>query len=165
MILCIGSTPAAQRVMVFPSVTSDAVNRASQTVEGIAGKSVNVAKVLSQLGEKVVATGFVGGNRGAQLLQLLQARGIQTEFVTVAAATRQCTTVIDQAARTITELVEESLPVPETAYDQLKSTIQWRTPGSAAVVMSGTITPGGPVSLYRWCTQLANQSTALSVVD
>jgi len=165
MILCIGPTPATQRVMVFPKVALDAVNRANQTVEGIAGKSINVAKVLSQLGEKVVATGFAGGDRGAQLLAVLRERGVEAEFVTVATSTRQCTTVIDQSAGTITELVEESQPVPEAAYDQLKSTVQRRTPGSAAVVMSGTITPGGPIDLYRWCTELANQTGVLPVVD
>jgi tagatose 6-phosphate kinase len=165
MILCIGPTPAIQRVMVFPKLTLDAVNRASQTVEGIAGKSVNVAKILNQLGEKVVATGFAGGDRGAQLLALLQAREVQVEFVRTEAPTRQCTTVIDQAVGTITELVEESQPVPDPAYDLLKSIIQRQTPGSAAVVMSGTITPGGPADLYCWCTELANQSGALSVVD
>ena len=102
MILCIGPTPAAQRVMVFPKLTLDAVNRAGQTVEGIAGKSVNVAKVLNQLGENVVATGFAGGDRGAQLVGVLQARGVQAEFVSVGVPTRQCTTVIDQASGTIT---------------------------------------------------------------
>ena len=165
MILCIGPTPAIQRVMVFPKLTLDAVNRASQTAEGIAGKSINVAKVLNQLGERVVATGFAGGDRGVQLLAQLQARQVQVEFVRAGTPTRQCTTVIDQAAGTITELVEESQPVPGPAYDQLKSIIQQRTPGSVAVVMSGTITPGGPADLYRWCTELANQSGALSVVD
>jgi hypothetical protein len=44
MILCIGPTPAIQRVMVFRSLAVDQVNRAVRTVEGIAGKSTNVAK-------------------------------------------------------------------------------------------------------------------------
>lgn len=134
MILCIGPTPAQQRVMVFPKVTLDAVNRASETIEGIAGKSVNVAKVLNQLGEKVVATGFAGGERGAQLVRLLETRGIEADFVTIPAATRQCTTLIDQATRTITELVEESRPIPASAYDELKSIILRRSRGSAALV-------------------------------
>src|SRR3974390_2693686 len=108
MVLCIAPTPAMQRVMVFSKLALDAVNRATQTVEGIAGKSINVAKVLHTLGEPVLATGFIGGQRGAALLAVLQAKGIDREFVDVTAITRQCTTMIDQAAGTITELVEES---------------------------------------------------------
>lgn len=165
MILCIGPTPATQRVMLFPKLTLDAVNRANQTVEGIAGKAINVAKVLRSLGEEVLATGFAGGARGAALLATLEEKGIGREFVGVPASTRQCTTVIDQAAGTITELVEESQPVPASAYEELQTIISGRIKNSRAAVMSGTVTPGGPVSFYRWCTEMAHRAGALPVVD
>ena len=60
-ILCIGTTPAAQRVMIFRKLTPDAVNRAATTLDGVAGKSINVAKILKALGAHPVATGFLGG--------------------------------------------------------------------------------------------------------
>jgi tagatose 6-phosphate kinase len=113
----------------------------------------------------VVATGFVGGDRGANLLAVLDSKGIQRDFVAVATPTRQCTTVIDQAAGTITELVEESRPVPAAAYDELKSIVRKRTPGCRAVVMSGTLTPGAPPDFYRWCTETAIQAGALPILD
>src|SRR3974377_1213801 len=110
MILCIGTTPAAQRVMVFRKLTLDAVNRAATTLDGAAGKSVNVAKVLKTLGEMPVAVGFLGGDRGEELKSILAAKGIEHEFVPVAARTRQCITVVDESAGTHTELVEDSAP-------------------------------------------------------
>ena len=64
MILCLGTTPAVQRVMVFRKIALDAVNRAAATAEGPAGKSINVARVLKQLGERPFAIGFLGGERG-----------------------------------------------------------------------------------------------------
>src|SRR6266404_7980080 len=89
MILCIGTTPAAQRVMIFRKLMIDSVSRASATLEGAAGKAINVAKVLKALGEYPVATGFLGGDRGASILALLQAKGIDSEFVIVSARTRE----------------------------------------------------------------------------
>src|SRR5262249_12651852 len=145
-----GPTPAIQRVMVFPKLTVDAVNRAAQTIEGIAGKSVNVAKVLRSLGEPVVATGFAGGERGSQLLATLKFKGVDADFVAVAPQTRQCTTLIDERVGTITELVEESQPVPTAAYEELKRVLERRVKGCAALVMSGTITPAGPTNFYYW---------------
>lgn len=165
MILCIGTTPAAQRVMVFRRLTLDAVNRAGQTLDGAAGKSINVAKVLKALGEQPVATGFLGGDRGEGLRALLEARGIELDFVTVAARTRQCITLLDQSAGTQTELVEESQPAAAADYEELMRIIERRVTGCRAVVMSGTITPGGPVDLYYRCAQLAQQAGAMSVVD
>src|SRR5580765_3877688 len=106
MILCIGTTPAVQRVMVFHKLAVDAVNRAAKTLDGVAGKSVNVAKVLKALGEEPLATGFLGGDRGEYLKEVLARAGIELDFVTVSVRTRQCVTVIDESAGTQTELVE-----------------------------------------------------------
>jgi 1-phosphofructokinase family hexose kinase len=165
MILCIGTTPAAQRVMVFRKLTLDAVNRAVTTLDGAAGKSVNVAKVLKALGEHPVATGFLGGDRGEELRTLLAAEGIEMDFVTVASRTRQCITLFDTAAGTHTELVEESRPVTASDYEKLMTVIRRRVAGCRAVIMSGTITPGGPADLYYHGTQLAHEAGVISVVD
>ncbi len=165
MILCLGTTPATQRVMVFRELTLDSVNRAATTLDGVAGKSVNVAKVLQTLGESVLAAGFLGGDRGEEVRAVLEARGIALGFLTVEARTRQCITVINQATGAITELVEESRPVLPADYDQLFQAIRAAAPGCRALVLSGTITPGGPVDFYRRCVEVARQAGALSVVD
>ncbi len=164
-ILCLGTTPAAQRVMIFRKLTLDAVNRAATTLDGAAGKSVNVAKVLKALGEQPVATGFLGGDRGEFLRAALAERGIESDFVTVSTRTRQCITVIDESAGTQTELVEESRPVEPADFDKLMAVIRRRMPECRAVVMSGTIVTGGPANLYFDCTRLAENAGALSVVD
>ncbi len=165
MILCIGPTPAVQRVMVFPKLAIDQVNRAVRTLDGAAGKSVNVAKVLKSLGEQPLATGFLGGDRGADLRALLQARGIEIDFVEVKARTRQCLTVIDESGATQTELVEESQAVTEADYEELARIVQNRIPKCRAVVMSGTLTPGAPADFYLRCARMATESGALSIVD
>jgi tagatose 6-phosphate kinase len=164
-VLCLGTTPAVQRVMVFPRVTLDAVNRAGTTQDGAAGKSVNLAKVLKALGEQPVATGFLGGDRGAFLQRALAEKGVESDFVPVSTQTRQCITVIDEATGTQTELVEESRPVEPEAFDRLRAVIRRQLPECRAMVMSGTIVTGGPVNLYFEYTQLAENAKVLSVVD
>lgn len=165
MILCIGTTPAVQRVMVFKKLTIDAVNRATVTLDGIAGKSVNVAKVLRALGEQPLATGFLGGDRGDFIRSILSEKGVQHEFVTTQTRTRQCVTLIDEIADTHTELVEESRPVSAEDYGKLMEIVQRRINLCRAVIMSGTITPGGPVDLYQQCIRLIYKTGVLSVAD
>lgn len=164
-ILCLGTTPAVQRVMVFRQLTLDAVNRAATTLDGAAGKSVNVAKVLQVLGEQPVATGFLGGDRGEFLRAALAERGIASDFVTVSTRTRQCVTVIDESAGTHTELVEESRRVEPADFDRLRAVVRRHLAECRAVVMSGTIVTGGPANWYFDCTQMAENAGALSVVD
>lgn len=151
--------------MVFHGLKLDAVNRATTTLDGLAGKSVNVAKVLKTLGERPIATGFLGGDRGDYLRSALESRGIERDFVAVAARTRQCVTVIDQATGAVTELVEESQAVEPTAFERLTAIVHRRVAQCQAVVMSGTLAPGGPSDLYAHYTRLANAAGALSVVD
>jgi len=164
-ILCLGTTPAVQRVMIFRRLNLDAVNRAGTTLEGAAGKSINVAKVLKALGEQPIATGFLGGPRGEFLRAIMAENGIESDFVSVKTPTRQCITVIDESAGTHTELVEESQPVEPADFEKFIAMVRRRVAGCRAVVMSGTIAPGGPADLYFQCTQLAQAAGAISVVD
>jgi tagatose 6-phosphate kinase len=164
-ILCIGTTPAAQRVMIFRKLTPDAVNRALTTLDGVAGKAINVAKILKALGAHPVATGFLGGQRGEFLRAAMAEKQIESDFVTVRAPTRQCITVIDESAGTHTELVEESRPVTPADFAKFMAVIRRRIAGCRAAVMSGTIASGCPATLYRDCVRLAENAGAVSVVD
>lgn len=151
--------------MIFRKLTLGMVNRAMTTLDGPAGKSVNVAKVLKELGEQPMTTGFLGGDRGKYLQAALTKKGIESDFVTVLAETRQSITVIDQSAGTHTELVEESRPVKPADFDKLMAIVRRRLSECRAVVMSGTIVSGGPATLYRDCTRLAEAAGVLSVID
>src|SRR5580765_2845376 len=110
MIICLGTTPTVQRTMTFERLTLDSVNRASHVHEYASGKSVNAARVLHTLGDDVLATGFLGGERAAFFRSDLDRSAIAHDFVTVDAPTRLCTTVIDRSGGTATELIEESHP-------------------------------------------------------
>jgi tagatose 6-phosphate kinase len=166
MILCIGATPAFQRVMVFDSLAIDAVNRAAMTCDGSAGKSINVAKVLTQLGEAPLAAGLLGGERGRFIRDEFTRRGIAHEFIDVPPPTRQCITVIDRAAGTHTELVEESQPVPPECYERLLAIAERKLADDCvAMVLSGTLTPSAPADFYRRCLDLANARGLLTAVD
>jgi len=165
MILCIGTTPAAQRVMVFRRLELDGVNRAITTLDGAAGKSINVAKVLATLGARPIATGFVGGDRGRTLLRQLALKRIEAEFVVVDQPTRQCLSVLDESSHTVTELVEESRPVTPGDYSSLKVIIQKHLSSCDAVIMSGSLTPGAAVDFYKEITQRGTEAGILSVVD
>jgi len=151
--------------MVFDSLHLDQVNRAATTLEGAAGKSVNVAKVLHALGAHPLATGFLGGDRGAFLQACLDQQGVPHQFVQVQTPTRQCVTLVDQSTGQITELVEESRSVQLSDCTSLMAIVQSQIPSARAVVMSGTIAPGVPPDFYLDCARLAREAGALAVID
>jgi 1-phosphofructokinase family hexose kinase len=165
MILCLGTTPATQRVMVFRRLALNAVNRALAVADGPAGKSVNVAKVLKALGERPLAVGFAGGPRGQSLREMLDARSIETDFVTVAAHTRQCVTILDQEGGAQTELIEEGPPVSPADCERLRALLRSRIKASRAVVMSGSLAAGAPADLYLEAARLALEAGVLCLLD
>jgi tagatose 6-phosphate kinase len=165
MILCLGTTPSMQRVMVFESLAVDAVNRTADIHEGAAGKSVNTARVLAALGERVVATGFLGGDRGEFIRETLERQGVDADFVHVRPRTRLCVTVIDKSANTHTELVEESSAVPESHYRELAVKFDELLGHATGVALSGALTKGGPATFYRDCVEKAHKRGIITVMD
>jgi len=162
MIVCLGTTPVYQRSMVFERLRPNGVNRAAAVHDYASGKSINVARVLHTLGEGVVATGFVGrGVRGDALLADLDAAGIRHDFVRVDSPARQCITLIDRAAGTATELVEESGAVTADDCGELARRLAALEPAAKGWVMSGSLPPGAPDSFYAGCLDFVKGHPAI----
>lgn len=165
MIVCLGTTPAKQRTMTFASLAMDAVNRAAAVREYASGKSINAARVIHTLGEKCIATGFLGDQSGEFCRRDLDAAGIAHDFVTTSAATRTCITLIDRAASTATELVEEANAVSAQEVDQLLQKLGELLREAKVLVMSGTLAPGCGDDFYARCVRLAQTMRVKVVVD
>lgn len=165
MVICMGTTPVYQRSMTFDRVKFDGVNRAKHVADYASGKSINVARVLRTLGHEVLATGFVGGTRGEMLCDDLDAAGIQHQFTVIGKETRQCITVIDRDAGTATELVEESSPVLDAAWEKLDGKLRLLLPKSRLWIFSGTLPPGAPQDFYARWFPLARERDAIVVID
>ncbi|HEX8914661.1 MAG TPA: hexose kinase [Humisphaera sp.] len=165
MILTVGTTPTMQRTMTFDRLRLDHVNRSVVTDEYASGKGVNVARVAAQLGADVVATGFAGGERGKALLSGMRADGVRQDFVRVAAETRLCTTVIDRAKGTVTELVEESRAVGPADWVRLLRVVRKHLKVAKVCVLSGSLPPGGDEDFYRKVAELAAAAGVRTIID
>lgn len=165
MILCLGTTPALARTMIFDEVVADDVNRATSVYETAAGKSINVAKVAAALGEEVMATGFLGGETGKFIRAQLDQMGIKHKFVEVRPKTRTCITVIDETNGESTELIEEAEAIDDAAWDQLRRTFKELVVKAKIVVLSGSLPPDAPVGFYGECVKAANAAKARVIVD
>lgn len=165
MILCIGTTPVFQRTLVFDRLALDEVNRAVEVAEYASGKVINVVHVAHTLGADVTATGFLGGETGKFIRHQLNDWGVNHDFVTVDPKTRICTTVIDRAGGTVTELVEEAAKVSEAAWDELRARTAQMIASAKVIVLSGSQPPGGPTDFFAFCAELGAQRQIPVIVD
>jgi 1-phosphofructokinase family hexose kinase len=145
----------------------DRVNRPSLTHTVAGGKGVNVARVYQRLGGVAVATGLLGGINGKIVARALAQEGIADEFVRIPGETRVCIAIIDPGACTQTE-VNESGPTVTIAntrkllrhVERLLSQRRY-----AQLVLSGSLPPGAPSTLYADLVEMARQARVESVVD
>jgi tagatose 6-phosphate kinase len=165
MIICLGTTPAVQRTMMFDRIAIDGVNRTGDVAQYASGKSVNAGRVLHTLGLPVLCTGFVGGDSGQFLLNDLDDVGLDHHFVRVDRATRMCITLVDQSTGTATELIEESKAPAAVAYEQLKLTLREVLPRAGMVMLCASLPPGAPVDFYAGCVADAIQAGKTVLLD
>lgn len=116
MILTVTLNPALDRTMTVPNFQAGYRHRATDTVILPGGKGINVARVVKTLGRPVIATGFIGGRRGDQILADLVGEGILCDFVRIEGESRTSTVVVDPASNVVTEIHEMG---PEISPDEL----------------------------------------------
>jgi len=166
MHLCLGTTPALQRTMIFDRLAIDQVNRAKRVFEHASGKSINVARVLHALGEKTIACVPLGGERGEIVRRDLRRSRLPHRCIAVGAPTRICTTLIDPGPPGhATELVEEAGPITPGECAVMFETLMALLPRAKMLVLSGSLAGGVGADFYARSCRAANQAGAAVIVD
>lgn len=103
MIVTVTMNPAIDKTIDIESLEQGGLNRIQHVEYDAGGKGINVSKTIRQLGGKSVATGFLGGNAGKTIENVLTEQGIASDFVWVDGETRTNTKVVEKDG-TVTEL-------------------------------------------------------------
>src|SRR5262245_51767945 len=162
MILAAGLSPAWQQVLRFDSFTPGTVNRAAEVHWCASGKVLNAARALYHLGGPCRALTVIGGPAGDALRNDFAQLGVPARWVEVAAPTRVCTTIVDTARHTSTELVENAHGLTATELDAFLTAYSQEVSGARVVVLIGSLPPWTPARLFR---DLLERTTAPVVLD
>jgi 1-phosphofructokinase/tagatose 6-phosphate kinase len=142
MILTVTLNPALDRTMTVPNFQAGFRHRATDTVILPGGKGINVARSVKALGRPVIATGFVGGRKGDQIVADLNGEGILCDFVRVAGESRISTAVVDPATGTITEINEQGPEIQPEEMEFLSEKLDYLGKAVDVVVFAGSVPPG-----------------------
>ena len=163
MILCVCLNPALDVTYGVTELTYGGTHRARVVGRRAGGKALNVARVLHQLGEPVLATGLAGGADGGAVLADLAELGVAAEFAEIEGESRRTVTVYD--GRQATEFDEVGPVVGEAEWGSFRSLYTRLLAGTTVVVISGSQPPGVPVDAYAELTTLAAAAGATVVLD
>jgi 1-phosphofructokinase family hexose kinase len=142
MILTVTLNPALDRTMLVPNFQGGFRHRATETVVQPGGKGINVARTARALGRPVIATGFIGGRKGDQIVSDLNDEGILCDFVRVAGESRISTAVVDPSTNTVTEINEQGPEITSDEFAMLHDKLDYLGKAVDVVVFAGSIPPG-----------------------
>lgn len=162
MILAAGLTPAWQQIMRFVRLRPGEVNRAAEVHWCASGKVVNAGMALAALGADARTLAPVGGWSGAAIAQEFTERGLPACWTTAQAPTRVCTTLLNDADASSTELVENAPALTEAELADFQ--VQYRRLAQTAsmVVLTGSLPLGTPATFYR---DLVDRTSCPVVLD
>lgn len=134
------------------------VNIAQKLSSSAAGKGINVAKVLADLGETVTVTGFLGDANQESFKQYFELNGLNDHFISVA-GTNRTNVKIREATGSITDINFNGFQVSDENIADLGRTLMELAQSHDGFVFSGSL----PVNLAEsqvliWIKQLKSMN-------
>ena len=140
-ILTLTMNPALDLTVQLNQLELGQVNRSQALLSHAAGKGINVAQVLADLGHSLTVSGFLGVDNQQPFESLFERRGFVDEFVRVPGETRSNIKLAESGGR-ITDLNGPGPVVSEEAQQALFSRIEQIAPDFEAVVVAGSLPRG-----------------------
>ncbi|GEM76123.1 1-phosphofructokinase [Vibrio sagamiensis] len=119
-----------------------------------AGKGINVAKVLAQLGAEVTVTGFLGQNNTEPFEQLFNQLNVTDAFIRVAGDTRINVKLVEDNGQ-VSEINFPGLQISKDSIAQFENTLYQLMSNHDYFVFSGSLPAGVcPTQLAIWIEHL-----------
>ena len=166
-VLSICLSPGLQRSVTIDALTLGEVNRLKSVVVDIAGKGVNVCRVLQRLGVDAICLSQGGDNANEIMARAVQ-EGLNLRLTPSSGQLRTCTSIIEMARdgnRRVTELVEPTALVDASCVTALTETVQTLLPEATALVIAGSMAPGFPAGYQARLAALAHAAGVPVLVD
>ena len=164
-VVCVCLSATFQYTIVFDELRMNEVNRTGVHFISPSGKGVNVARVLGTEGCPSKVVTHLGGPRTGEFLSLCRRDGIDVRYALTDVPIRTSTTLVDRKSGTSTELLEETLAVPEALTDSVQEIFLKETEDCSAVVISGSRPAGYRDDVYLRMAKTASERGLLTILD
>ncbi|MGY2317374.1 1-phosphofructokinase [Pseudomonas sp. SDO5522_S412] len=151
-ILSLTLNPALDLTVRLARLEPGEVNRSEAMITHAAGKGVNVAQVLADLGHQVTVGGFLGEDNPQAFEMLIARRGFTDAFIRVPGETRSNIKIAEQDGR-VTDVNAPGPLVSEQAQHALLEQLARIAPGYDAVVVAGSLPRGITLQWFQGLLQ------------
>lgn len=163
MILTITLNPSVDISYPLAELHLDTVNRVEQVAKTAGGKGLNVSRVLRQLDEQVMATGFLGGALGDFISKEITNIGIHDKFIKIDEETRNCIAVLHDGKQT--EILEKGPTIQKDEANKFLSVFDEYVQQADVVTISGSLPKGLSYEFYLELLKKAEKYDTPVILD
>lgn len=163
MILTITLNPSVDIAYQLNKFRLDSVNRVEKVQKTAGGKGLNVSRVLKQIGEDVLATGFIGGELGNDVKNQLYQNHIKSSLVEISGETRNCIAILHEGQQT--EILEQGPTIQEHEALNFIEHLRNLLSKVEVVVISGSLPKGLESDYYVKIVELCKKFGVAVVLD
>lgn len=164
MILCVSLNPAVDKMVKIKKIEIGKVNRASLESVHAGGKAINVAFDLKLQGDETCVTGFIGGKTGSMIVDELNQRQLDYEFVPLGTETRTNMNYIDEEGN-VTEILEGGHLVDAESERRFIKLFKKLIKKSSLCVISGSLPIGLNDDFYGVLIDIAKKENIPVCLD
>lgn len=160
--------PAIDHLLEAPQFAVGSHVRARRIGRNPAGKGVNVARVISTLGSRCIATGFVGKGELEMFESFLDERGrgrATNQFLVIRGRTRDNVTIMDPVLDTETHIREQGFHVVREDITRMVSKVSMLAREGTVFVFGGSMPEGMTIGDFRSLVHAAQDGGARVIVD
>ena len=165
MILTVTLNAAIDKRYVVEKFIPYTVGRVKECTYSAGGKGLNVSRIAAIYGEKVVATGFLGGHSGEFIAEAIEKDGVKSEFLFTGGESRSCINIYDEATRQQTELLEPGISVTEEELECFLTKYEILVETADVVCISGSVPKGVPTEYYGQLIEIAKRHEKPVIMD
>jgi 1-phosphofructokinase/tagatose 6-phosphate kinase len=165
MIITVTLNAAIDKTLEVPSFTPGRRHRTVDQTTMPGGKGVNIARTIKQLGQPVIATGFVGGATGTRIIEALGDESILTDFVRIHEESRTNTVVIDPTTGVQTEINERGPAVSVQELQLFREKLLYLARGASICVFAGSLPRGVEPDFYQSLIREVRRLGVTTMID
>lgn len=164
MIVTVTMNPAIDKTVDVEALERGGLNRISHVELDAGGKGINVSKTIYALGGKSIAAGFIAGNTGKIIQNVMNEWNIENDFIEVSGETRTNTKVFEKSGA-LTELNEPGPGVEEKDVKALMEKLDSYAGEETLFVLAGSIPRGVKKDIYAKIIHQVHKKGAKVLLD
>lgn len=165
MIYTLTLNPAIDRTVICNEINLKDVTRVTKTTREAAGKGINVSKVIKNMGEQSICTGFLAGDNGRFIDDELSRLDIDTKFIHVSGNTRENIKVVSTFNNQTLELNEMGPSIEELSLSHMLEYYDKVLKKDDILVLAGSAPLNVPIDIYASIIERYKEKGVLVILD